>query len=177
MPCTKLGVLQKKILEHIEAHHGGSGDVELEDAVDPCDYLTQRFASAPADFAKILTELRTRLENLDGTWAGRCSTPVSHMPLTPAPGCTVDMWVSVTHLGFTVETSMKGKSKAIRILDCVEDFLSEPFGSLRSPFSVLGPWGSVQRPLEIFSVRHRVGFARSLTCQLILLAVDNIGAL
>ena len=53
MPSKKLGAVERKILAHIEAQHGGSGDVELEDAVDPCDYLTQRFASAPADFAAL----------------------------------------------------------------------------------------------------------------------------
>ena len=109
MPPKRLGALQKNILEHIEAQHGGSGDAELEGAVDPCEFLTQRFASAPADFAAIITKLGTRLMRLDGTWAGRRGLPVSHMPITPHPGHTVDMWVSVAHLGFTVETNVKGK--------------------------------------------------------------------
>ena len=142
MVSKKLGAVEKKILGHIEAQHGGSGDLELEDAVDPCDFLTRRFAGAPADLAAIITAVMTRLEHLDGTWTGRRSDPVSHMPLQPAPGSTVDMWVSVTHLGFTVDTSVKGKSKAIRILDCVEDFLAEPFDSLMGPLERHGPIGS-----------------------------------
>ena len=174
MVSKKLGAVEKKILGHIEAQHGGSGDLELEDAVDPCDFLTRRFAGAPADLAAIITAVMKRLEHLDGTWTGRRSDPVSHMPLQPAPGSTVDMWVSVTHLGFTVDTSVKGKSKAIRILDCVEDFLAEPFDSLRGPLSVMAPWGPVHHQLEPFSVRHRVGFARSLTCHLILVAVSDL---
>ena len=174
MPSKKLCAVGKKILAHIEKQHAGSGDVELEDAIDPIEYLTQRFMSAPADFAAIIAGLQTRLEHLDGAWTGRRHAPETHMPLTPAPGVTVDMWLSVAHLGFTVETSVKGKSKAIRIMDCVEDFLAEPYDSLRSPLSVLAPWGGVQRPVEIFSVRHRIGFARSLTSQLILLAVHDM---
>ena len=154
MPSKKLGDLQTNIMGHIEAPHGDSGDVELGDAIDPCDCLTQRFASSPADFAAIITKLKTRLEHLDGTWAGHRAVPVPQMPLTPAPGSTVDMWVSVTHLGFTVETSVEGKSKAIRILDRVEDFLSEPFDSLRSPLSVLAPWGpsSVSLTSSVFGI-------------------------
>jgi hypothetical protein len=84
------------------------------------------------------------------------------------------MWVSVTHLGFTVDCSVKGKSKSIRILDCIEDFLAEPFASTRSPLSILAPWGPKQNRLENFSIRHRVGFARSLSCQLILLAAHDM---
>ena len=126
MPSKKLCAVGKKILAHIEKQHAGSGDVELEDAIDPVEYLTQRFGSAPAEFAAIIAGLQTRLEHLDGTWAGRRNAPETHMPLTPAPGVTVDMWLSVAHLGFLVETSVKGKSKSIRIMDCVEDFLAEP---------------------------------------------------
>ena len=48
------------------------------------------------------------------------------------------------------------------------------FDSLGSPLSVLAPWGGVQRPVEIVSVRHRIGFARSLTSQLILLAIHDM---
>ena len=139
MVNKKLGAVEKKILGHIEAQHGGSGDLELEDAVDPCDFLTRRFAGAPADLAAIIIALKTQLEHLDWTWAGHRSDPVLHMPLKPAPGSTVDMWVSVTHLGFTVDTIVKEKPKAIRILDCVEDFLSELFNSLRSPLSIMAP--------------------------------------
>ena len=174
MPSKKLGAVQKNMLEHIDKQHGGSGDPELEDAVDPCDYLTQRFANAPERLVAIIRDLQTRLEHLDGTWAGRRPVAVAHMPLKPAPGSTVDMWVSVTYLGFTVDTSIKGKSKAIRILDCIEDFLTEPFDSLRSPLSILAPWGPILRQLEFFSMRHRVGFARSLSSQLILLAVSDM---
>ena len=173
MVNKKLGAVEKTILAHLEAQHAGSGDLELEDAVDPCDFLTQRFAGAPADLAEIIKAVATRLGQLDGTWSGRRSSPASHMPPPPAPGSSVDMWVSVTHLGFTVDTSVKGKSKAIRILDCIEDFLSEPFDSLKSPLRIVAPWGPHRR-LEAFSVRHRVGFARSLTCHLILVAVHDL---
>ena len=96
------------------------------------------------------------------------------MPITPEPGQAVEMWVSVTHLGFKVDSSLKGKSKAIRILDCVEDFLKEPFASMRSPLNILAPWGPTLGQLQHFSIRHRIGFTRSLTCHLILLAVHDM---
>ena len=136
----KLGPVEQKILEHIEKQHCGNGDPELEDAKDPCDYLTERFGGSPGDFMDIIRALQRRLEHLDGTWTGRRPEPISSMPITPEPGRAVEMWVSVTHLGFKVDSSLKGKSKAIRILDCVEDFLKEPFASMRSPLNILVPW-------------------------------------
>jgi len=96
------------------------------------------------------------------------------MPIRREPGRSVEMWVSVTHLGFKVDSSLKGKSKAIRILDCVEDFLKEPFASMRSPLNILAPWGPTLGQLQHFSIRHRIGFTRSLTCHLILLAVHDM---
>ena len=67
MVNKKFGAVEKKILAHIEAQHAGSGDLELEDAVDPCDFLTQRFAGEPADLAAIIKAVKTQLEHLDGT--------------------------------------------------------------------------------------------------------------
>ncbi len=174
MPAKNLGLVEKKILQHIEQQHCGSGDPELEDAVDPCDYLTKRFGDSPNDFVQIILALQRRLEHLDGTWTTRRYEPISRMPIKPVPGQTVDMWVSVTHLGFKVESSIKGKSKSIRILDCIEDFLAEPFSSLRSPLSIVAPWGPMKPQLESFNIRHCVGFTRSLTCHLILLAVSDM---
>ena len=171
---TKLKGLAQKILAHLEAQHCGSGDVEVEDAVDPVDYLCTRFGANPATLADILTKLYNRLDRLDTTWATRRPTLATSMPPAPAAGVTQELWLSPQSLGFTEESSIKGKSKSIRILECIEDFLAEPYASARSPLNMLAPWGAPAAYIANFSVRHRIGFAKSLSCQLILLAVDDM---
>ena len=64
---SKLKGLPHKILAHIEAQHCGSGDVEVEDAIDPVDYLCSRFGANPAAFADLLKKLYDRLDHLDTT--------------------------------------------------------------------------------------------------------------
>jgi hypothetical protein len=39
MPSSEMGLLQGKSMARIDGQHCGSGDVELEDATDPCAYL------------------------------------------------------------------------------------------------------------------------------------------
>ena len=175
MPPKNLNLLCKKILQHLEKQHCGSGDVEVEDAIDPVDYLTQRFGANPAAFTDILRKLWNQLDRLDSTWAARRETPVDSLPPAPAPGATIELWLSTQKLGFTVDSSIKGKSKCIRIMDCMEDFLAEPYASARNPLNIVAPWGPPTANIADFSVRHRIGFAKSLSCQLILLAVSDMG--
>ena len=171
---TKLRGLPAKILAHIEAQHCGSGDVELEDAIDPVDYLCSRFGANPAAFADLLRTLYDRLDRLDTTWATTRATPATSMPPAPAGGVTQELWLSPQSLGFSVESCIKGKSKSIRIMECIEDFLAEPYASARSPLNILAPWGPPTAHIANFSVRHRIGFGKSLSCQLILLAVVDM---
>ena len=166
MPGTLKGIA-RQILTHIEAQHCGSGDVEVEDAIDPVDYLCSRFGNTPAAFADLLKKLYDRLDRLDTTWAARRATPATGMPQAPAVGATTELWLSPQLLGFSVESSIKGKSKSIRILECVEDFLAEPYASARSPLNIVAPWGPPTAHIANFSVRHRIGFTKSLSCQLV----------
>ena len=99
MPSKKLPVVEQRILEHIENQHCGSGDVEVEDAVDPCDYLKKRFGDKPEEFAQIFHDLQRRLQSLDDTWLGRGPEPIESMPSSPEPGqvlamCMWHIWVS-----------------------------------------------------------------------------------
>ena len=174
MPSKKLPVVEQRILAHIEQQHCGSGDIEVEDAVGPCEYLQTRFGDKPEEFAQILHILQGRLQSLDGTWLGRGPEPAESMPCSPEPGQVLAMWLYVAHLGFMEDSCIKGKSKCIRILECIEDFLAEPFASERAPLQVLAPWGPWKPEIQIFSMRLRIGFARSLSCQLILLAVMDL---
>ena len=122
-------------MAHIEGQHCGSGDVELEDAEDPRADLVRVYQPKPLVLYQNLRDARDRLEHLYPSRRLRRKDPVSALPSQPGPGEAIDFWVAIWHLGFTSESCIKGKSKAIRILECVEDFLSVPSSSLRSPFA------------------------------------------
>ena len=116
------------------------------------------------------------LEHLDPSWRLCIKEPVSVWPSLPNPSESIDFWVSIWHVGYTSESCIKGKSKAFRILECVEDLLSVPYSSLRSTLflRVLGPRGgptSTHGPLQCQVVLWP---SKCLSCQLILLAVSDL---
>ena len=161
-----------KILKHIEAQHCGSGEVELEDAVDPCAFLTQHYKD---DHQALTTKLRiveAQLEALDPTWSkGEVATSMFD---APADGEETVLKLSIYQLGFTEQTSIKGKSKSVHILDTVENFLDNPYSSNRSPLDVKPPLGTVASTIAPYSVVHSIGFSKSLACKLIVLAVEEL---
>ena len=120
------GVGQAQIMSHSEGQHCGNGDVELEDAEDPCAYLSRVFQPHPLASHQILKEVCDRLEHLDPPWRLNPKELVSVLPTQLGPGESV-VWAVVWRLGFTAEYGSKAKSKAIRILECVEDLLPTPY--------------------------------------------------
>ena len=171
MSLKKTKELQK-ILKHIEAQHCGSGEVELEDAIDPCTFLTQKYKENHIALSAKLKIVEYLLERLDSSWSkGQVATD---MLGAPAAGSEKVLLLSIYQLGFTEETSIKGKSKSVHILDTVENFLDNPYSSDRSPLDVKPPLGSSQSTIAPFSVMHAIGFAKSLACKLIILAVEEM---
>ena len=61
----KQNKLRQRVLQHIEARHCGSGDVELEDAVDPCELLTKNYQHDHESLTVKLKLVETQLEALD----------------------------------------------------------------------------------------------------------------
>ena len=109
-----------RILKRIEQQHCGSGDADLEDAVDPCAFLTDRYGSDKAALTHRMKLAEKRLEDLDPNWAMGRLTPATSMFDKPRDGDIKSLTLSVYQVGFEKETSTKGKSKAVTILDCVE---------------------------------------------------------
>jgi hypothetical protein len=58
MPSSKMGVVQAHTMAHIEGQHCGSGDGELEDAEDPCAYLTRVYQLDPLVLYQKLKDVR-----------------------------------------------------------------------------------------------------------------------
>ena len=130
MSLNKNKLLQR-ILKHIEAQHCGSGEVELEDAVDPCTLLTKNYQHGHEHLTAKLKLVETQLEALDPSWSN-WQLPTS-MIVVPADGSESALLLSIYQLGYTEECSLKGKSKSVHILDTVENFLDNPYSSERSP--------------------------------------------
>ena len=122
MPSAKMVVVLAHIMAHIEGQHCGSGDLELVDATDPCAYLTRVYQPNPLVLYQELRDVCDRPERLDPAWRSRRKDPVSVLPSQRGPSQAIDFWLAMWHLGFTSESCIKGRSKAIRILECVEDF-------------------------------------------------------
>ena len=83
------------------------------------------------------------------------------------------MLPNVYQLGFTEETSIKGKFKSVRILDTMESFLDNPACSNKSPLDVLPPLGPARPTIAPYYVVLSLGFSKSLTRKLIALAVEE----
>ena len=69
MSLKKKNQTLQKILRHIEEHHCGSGEVELENAVDPCIFLTQAYHHDHNTLTAKLKIVEAQLEALDSSWS------------------------------------------------------------------------------------------------------------
>ncbi len=152
---------------------GGSGDPEVEDAVDIVDYFTKMFGDQHEVFQGLLESVLKRLQALDPKWTRpRC---IQEVPDTPGEDETVEFMLAPWMLGFLASDSVKGKSKMSQITKCLTDFLEKPYASSADPLDVLMPRGlAVGATIPAFSVRHSIGFAKSLTARLILFATVDM---
>ena len=167
----KKNKLLQRILQHIEAQHCGSGEVELEDAVDPCTFLTQLYENDTVALTTKLQSVESQLDTIDRSWSKEWCTSMFDVP---ADGEEKVQCLSVYQLGFTEDCAIKGKSKSVHILDTVENFLDNPYSSERSPLDVKPPLGRPRATIAPYSVVHAIGFSKSLACKLIILAVEEL---
>jgi len=169
---------EKKIIKQIigwaTQQFGGSGDIEKEDAVHVCDYLTQTYGTNPNILKETLETFKRRLEMLDPAWA-----LTRHPIATTVPaftGCSESIRVSVSQLGFEEASSMKGKSKMLNVFECMQNFLEKPYNSLENPlFIQFGADAVVGERIGDFSVMHRIGFSKSLAAKTIILSAIECG--
>ena len=83
----------------------------------------------------------------------------------------MEFWVANWQTGFRMEDSWKGKSPSARILTCCEDFLANPYDSMRNPLQLFPRQMGVIGP---FALWHENSFAKSLCCKLIPLAILSL---
>ena len=168
---------KKEFIKKVEAwayeKFGGSGDPEVEDAVDVVDYFTEMFGQQLHVFHKLLQDVCTRIESLDTSW--NRAAGIKRVLDTPEQGDTVKFQLAPWMLGFGATDAIKGKSKMPQIFKTIVDFLEKPYASAAEPLDVLMPTGlACGSELPPFSVRHNVGFAKSLTIRVILFATVDM---
>ena len=168
---------KQQFIKNVEAwaqeKFGGSGDPEGEDAVDVVDYFVSMFGNQMDVFSKLLMDVSARVQSLDRTWAR--SPGIQHVHEPPAPGEVARFSIAPWLLGFRATDAIKGKSKMPQIFKCLVEFLEKPYSSVKEPLDVLMPIGlPVGTDLPAFSVRHNMGFAKSLTARVILFATVDM---
>ena len=73
--------IPQSILHHDEAQHYGSGEVELEDAVAPCTFLTHAYENGHHARTTKMKIVETHLDTLDSAWSqGQVSTSKTERP-------------------------------------------------------------------------------------------------
>ena len=129
--------------------------------MDVVDYFTKMFGTQHMVFKELLESVLSRLRALDPAWVRQpCITQVPH---PPNDGETVEFLMAPWSLGFTAHDSVKGKPGMNPITKCLTDSLERPYTSATDPLDVLMPRGVVVgAPIPPFSVRHSIGFAKSL---------------
>ncbi|CAE7218494.1 unnamed protein product [Symbiodinium sp. CCMP2592] len=148
---------------------------DIEDAntcLHPMDWL----ASLP-DMASMLEEQQLRVQNVlagSGGWR-----PPAHQDVYPpgiAPGEVLDLLLPTWFLGFGEASALRGKPKAINILETVRNFLDGVFQSAKYPLSVYFPSTCVVGdPIEKFTVSHAVGMTRSVATKCVLALIEQAG--
>ena len=163
----------ERVLMWAQEKFGGSRDPEVEDAVDIVDFFETMFGKHPEVFEKMLKDVCVRIHSLDSSFIREDG--MKEVPIPPEEGTTMKCKLAPWMLGFSKRAAIKGKSRMHQIYKCVVDFLEKPYSSAKDPLDILMPHGiSVGSLLPAFSVRHSIGFAKSLTCRLILFAVVDM---
>ena len=174
MPLSKE---RKSFITKVQAWYqqkfGGSGDPEVEDAVDVAVYLTNMFNDQPDVFKKMLESVLARVRAMNPSGVRPACSDI--VPEAPLQGNTLELCLAPWKLGFTKAHVIKGNSRSSQITDCITDFLERPYSSATDPLDVLMPRGiAAGAPIPDFSVRHSIGFAKSLTCQLLLFSTVDM---
>ena len=139
-------------------------DLEAMDAPHPIDFLSQQGEN---DFMQDLVCLEEDIRRVCGGWA----TPnvMRTYPAPMAPGEVMDSWVPVWKLAYKdPSAAVRGRPKTINILETARNFLDTPFQSQKNPISIfMPPEAEIGEEITDFSLRHAVGFTRSLAAKLL----------
>ena len=175
-PKSSANAVKKKIISHLDTKFTGSGDLEIDDALDITAFLTQQYGNEPMALKQIFLQVLGKVEALDPAWSASRLAWSTEYPSGPdSEADVVELCLAPWHTGFLRTDSIKGKSKTVYTLGVIEDFLDKPYVSANDPVRVLNPKGVVEgTPLVDFSLRIDVGMSKSLATKMIPLAVHEL---
>ena len=172
-PATKKSA-QAKINAWCHDRFDGSGDIEKPDAVHLIDFLTDTYGGDGGlnTLTQTFERVKLRLQALDLTWSFRMPPVARSVPHPPAPGETESIRVGPQDLGFTDAHTEKGRSKMNYILEAANNFLEKPYDSITNPLWIdFSPESIPGMDISEYSIKSRIGFAKSLAGKLLLLGV------
>ena len=171
-----MNVVKKKIISHLDTKFTGSGDLEIDDAVDITKFLTEEYGQKPEALKQILHTVLGRVEALDPAWATSRPAWSTVYPTAPASEADVaELCLAPWHTGFLRTDSIKGKSKTVYTMGVIEDFLEKPYVSANDPIRVLNPKQVAEgTPLVDVTLRIDIGMSKSLATKMIPLAVHEL---
>ena len=152
-----------KILQEMQKAFGAK-DLEATNGMHPVDFFgTYDDANFLSDFTCLVDDIR----HACGGWSPPAAMDV--YPPVLASSEIMDVWLPVWKLAYKdPAASVRGRPKTINILETTRNFLDNPFASQKNRISVAMPPGvMVGDPVSNFSIRHVVGFTRSLAAKLL----------
>ena len=158
-------VIIQKLKKALQSQYGG--DVE-DGTLKHCIQHFQEKWNTPYERSQWADHMRH---------IARVVTPTTKLDLfSPLRAETTELWIASWHLGFDEDSGVRGRPKMINVLEVAMSFLDNGFTSQRNPLSItmLKSWVPGD-PFENFSIRHTVGFTRSLACKVILDLVHTLG--
>jgi hypothetical protein len=150
----------------------GSGDPEVEDAVDIVDWLSTIYGQQQDELTTSFQAVRARLEIMYPQWVYSRPPTSDRVPVLAVSGESVSCRLPPWKLGFTEKSSKKGKSKMVKIMDTITNMLDRPYDSVQNPI-IVDFQAPAQAAIEDYSVNHGIGFAKSLSAKALLLATIN----
>ncbi len=137
------------------------------------DCFTSMCGTQPDVFQQMLQNVCTRAHGLDPNWVRNPS--IQRVPDTLAEGETKKFNLVPWLLGFSESDAIKGIFKMPHIFKCIIALLEQPNASTKDPLDVLMMVGAkIGSELPAFSVRHNLGFAKSLVTRVILFATVDM---
>ncbi len=160
------------IQEYFRTEYGGSGDPEIFDSVDFCQYFARKYPDGPAQngLKQMFVELQSVVQRLSGGWV-----PVREIGVVVAE-CAEDnpeFFIAPWQAGLTENHSVKGQSKQVHVLATAKRFLMNPYNSRADPVKILFPPGAlVGSATQDWSFIMDVGMGKNSAIRMILEAVS-----
>lgn len=128
---------------------------------------SKHFQQVLQDKYKTLHSYKDYLENIKGEVMAHGHVLQTAIVDVPTPSTQIsEHWVDCWQLGFSDSAGYRGKPKQVSIVELAINFVEDSFQSVRQPLSV--SFDSSTGPVGMFSIKHVVGFTRSLAAKMVL---------